>query len=94
MTRTRRRQRRQERTADERREEALAMDPMTAIEVEGLEKLAALREHHAEEREARAAVYHGGGSSAYIETLVIAEQYRNEARELRARATQLRRQSA
>lgn len=70
------------------------MDLMTAIEAEGLEKLAALREQHAEEREARAAVYHGGGSSSYIESLQIAEQYRNEARELRVRATHLRQQNA
>lgn len=70
------------------------MKARTRIEIDGLERRAALREEQADEREARAARYYGGGSSSYLESLDIAEQYRAEARGLREQAARLRHQYA
>lgn len=67
------------------------MDPRTYAEISSLERRAAMREQLAEEREARAPVYYGGGSYNHIESMTRAEEYRTEARELRDRAERLRR---
>lgn len=69
------------------------MEPTTKIRIDGLERRAALRKQQAEEREARAPVLYSGGSFNHIESMTIADRYREEARQMRAEADRLRQQS-
>lgn len=68
------------------------MKTLTQNKIDDLERRAAIRERQADEREERALPYYGGGSSSYIRSLDKAEEYRGEARQLRAEAARLRRQ--
>lgn len=69
----------------------MAIDPMTKLKAEGLERMAALRERHAQEAEERARRY-GGRTPQYFQALEKSEQFEKEAREMRAEATRLRTQ--
>lgn len=63
----------------------------TMDNIEYLERQAALLERQATEREETAAMRYGGGSGAYMRSLVTADEYRKKARALREKA-ELRRQ--
>lgn len=68
------------------------MDQKTWTAISELERKATRLEEQAEEREARAPVYYGGGSSNFMQSMTRAEELRAEARDLRAEAARLRRQ--
>lgn len=67
---------------------------MTEIRINGLERQAALLDRLADAREWRTPRMSRWSPHAYYESLDRIEQFRKEARELRAQAAQLRRRSA
>lgn len=70
------------------------MDSRTEIRVRGLEGRAAMLERHADEREARTPRMSRLGGYEFFAAIEKSEQDRNEARKLRTKAAQLRRQNS
>lgn len=60
------------------------------VEADLLEDEAAHYEAQADDREARAAAWYGGGSYNYIRSLDTADGYRKKARQLRRQAAEYR----